>query len=140
VTVQVSRAAASLGPGDNLRNEVEAARWVRDQAPPGARVLSGTPGLLRLYVAREPRGRFFGFGDIRAQTWPEIVHECRQRGIAYIIWHDELGAEHGEYYAAKSGLSRFDVLAHPETAPGVQVMRMFPKHPNLIIVRVEPPP
>jgi hypothetical protein len=137
-TVQVSRAAALLGPGDNLRNEVEAARWVRDFVPPEERVLSATPGLLRLYVGREPPDRFESFGAIRAQTWPEIIGECRRRHIAYMIWHDELGQEHGSYYAEKWGLSRFDPLAHPETATGVQVVRTFPKHPNVVIVRVEP--
>ncbi len=139
-TEQVSRAAALLGPGDNLRNEVEAARWVRGFAPPGARVLSATPGLLRLYVGREPPDRFVGFGDIRSQAWPEIIDECRRRHIAYMIWHDELGQEHGPYYAEKWGLSRFDPLAHLETATGVQVVRTFPKHPNVVIVRVEPAP
>jgi len=133
---QIAHAAGLVGPGDNLRNEVTAARWIRTHAAPHERVLAPTPGLLRLYVGRDPPDRFLSFGDIAAQTWPDILTECRSRGIQYIIWHEDVAGEFGEYYAARSGLERFTLLTHPEDVPGVEVVQRLPRHPNLVILRV----
>jgi hypothetical protein len=138
LTTQVRKAAALLGTGQEMKNQVEAARWIRDQTLPAARVLSSNPGLLRLYAGRDPPGRFLGFEDIQAQTWPDILAECRRHQIEYVIWHDALWEVHGGYYADRMGLARFDPLAHPETAPGVRVERRFAKYPNLVIVSVVP--
>ena len=100
--------------------------------------LSASPGLLRLYAPDAPRERFVAFADIRATGWSDILAECRSRRIGYIIWHDDLGREHGGYYAQKWRLERFDPLADAEHAPGVVVERRLAEHPNLVIVRVQP--
>lgn len=133
---QINNATALLGPGGDLRNNVEAARWIRDNIPPDARVLSASPGLLRLYAGRSPPDRFIGFEQIESTTWPGIVEECRQLRIAYIIWHDQLWQEHGPHYAEQWGLTRFTPLADPDTAPGVTPLRRFLHQPNVVIVRV----
>lgn len=125
-----------LGPGDNLKNEVEAARWIRQHASPDARVLSAAPGLLRLYIGYTPADRFLSFHDIRADAWPDILAECRQRNIQYIIWHADLGHEHGPHYVTVWRLARFEVLNNPDHAPGVCVERRYVNYPNLVIVRV----
>ena len=44
----------------------------------------------------------------------------------------------GGYYANRMGLARFDLLAHPENVPGVQVERRFANFPNLVVLRVVP--
>ena len=133
---QISNAAGLVGRGDSLRNEVAAALWIRTHAAPHERALAPTPGLLRLYVGREPPDRFVSFGDIVARTWPDILAECRTRGIRYIIWHEDVTAEYGDYYAARSGLERFALLAHPDDVPGIEVVQHLPRHPNLVILRV----
>jgi hypothetical protein len=127
-----------LGTGREMINMVQAARWVRDFTTPEQRVLAATPGLLRLYAGDEPRGRFLGFHQIEAETWPEILEECRRRGIVYIIWHDRLFEEHGGYYSGKWGLERFMALSEPREAGGVEIEREFAKYPNLWILRVLP--
>ena len=136
-SIQIRSSLERMGSGRNMPNRMHAALWIRDHAPPDARVLAPSPGLLRLYVAREPRDRFLTFQDIEAETWPEILAECRRRKITYIIWHDQLYQMHGEYYWEKRRLSRFDVLAKPQELEGVVVERWYANFPNLVIVRVE---
>ncbi|MCG3127854.1 MAG: hypothetical protein CHACPFDD_02726 [Phycisphaerae bacterium] len=137
-SVQVRAAIPLLGWGRDLQNQVEAARWIRDHAEPGAGVLSASPGLLRLYAPETPGAQFVAFADIRATEWDDVLAECRARHIAYIIWHDDLGREHGRYYAQKWRLERFDGLADAEHLPGVVLERRLAKHPNLVIVRILP--
>jgi len=127
-----------LGTGREMINMVQAARWVRDFTTPEQRVLAATPGLLRLYAGDEPRGRFVGFHQIEAETWPEILEECRDRQIAYIIWHDQLFEEHGGYYSGKWQLERFTPLSNPREVVGVEIEREFLRYPNLWILRVLP--
>lgn len=138
VTVQLGKASAKLGTGREMRNVVVAARWIRDHATATDRVLSSQPGLLRLFVGREPPDRFVAFADIAAESWPDILAECRQRRITYILWHDALHDVHGGYYADQMRLGRFDGLIDPRSAPGVQVERRFEGQPNVVIVRVRP--
>lgn len=138
IATQLRCAALLMGSGRDLANQVEAARWVREHAPRGSAVLSACPGLLRLYVGRDPPDRFEHFGRIRADEWADILAECRARSIEYIIWHDQLWQEHGPYYSEKWRLSRFDRLAAPNPADGVIAERYFPRHPNLVIVRILP--
>jgi len=127
-----------LGTGREMINMVQAARWVRDFTTPEQRVLAATPGLLRLYAGDEPRDRFVGFHQLEAQSWPEILAECRRRGITHIIWHDQLFEEHGSYYSSKWGLERFTPLSNPREVVGVEIVREFAKYPNLWILRVLP--
>lgn len=125
-----------LGSGIEGKNQVEAARWIRDHAQPEARVLSASPGLLRLYVARLPDDRFPGFQNVAADHWDDILRECRDAHIQFIIWHDNLKQEHGGYYSDKWRLARFDCLANPEALTGVTVERRFTRFPDLLILRV----
>ncbi len=149
-TVLIRSSLEWMGSGQGLKNQVEAARWIRQNAPPTARVLSGSPGMMRLYAGREPPDRFLAFQDIEAESWPGILEECRRRGIEYIIWHDRLYQEHGGYYAEKWRLSRFEALkplaSPPEpgeaaasmpSVPGVELERRFANFPNLVVLRVE---
>lgn len=128
--------AALLGRGDEMRNVVEAARWLRDNAPPGVRVLSDNPGLLRAYVGREPRDRFMNFAAIKAADWPAIVEECRAQGIRYIVWHDEMRNIHGGHYGEAWRIERFYGLDAPTPPDGVAVVRRFAKRPELAIYEV----
>ncbi len=129
-----------LGTGQELRNQIVAARWVRQSLPDDARVLSAMSGVLRLYVGRQTPDRFPSYADLAAQTWPEVVAECRQRGITHIIWHDALDDLHGGYYAAPLGLDRFAPLSDAATAPGVEPVHWFRGQPNVVIVQVFPAP
>jgi len=138
LTVQVQRGAALLGTGQELRNLIEAARWIRLHTPPEDCVLSATPGLFRLQVGRKPPDRFVGYQAIEAERWPDIVAECRRRGIGTIVWHDALRQVHGSYYGEKLRLGRFEPLARAESAEGVLVERHFPGQPHVTIVRVLP--
>jgi hypothetical protein len=137
-TMHIRASLEWMGSGQGYKNHVEAARWIREYADPSARVVSGSPGLMRLYVGREPPDRFLGYQDIEADSWPEILAECRRRGIDYIFWHDRLFDEHGGYYAGKWRLLRFEPLAQAEELPGVRVERRFANFPNLAIVRILP--
>jgi hypothetical protein len=138
VTVQLGQGSAKLGTGQEMRNVVAAARWIREHTAVADRVLSSQPGLLRLFVGREPADRFIAFADIAAESWPEILTECRQRQITYILWHDALHDVHGGYYADRMRLGRFDGLADPGSAAGVRIERRFEGQPNVVIVRVGP--
>lgn len=135
---QLGTASAALGTGQDMRNVVAAARWVRDHVPPDAGVLSAQPALLRLVCGAEPAGRFLSFEDIGGTAWEEVLDECRRRGVAYIIWHDRLAEMHGAYYGDRLGLERFAPLTDARRAPGVQPERWFTRYPNLVIVRVLP--
>lgn len=136
LTLRIQAGAALLGTGQDMKNVVEAARWIRDHTLPTARVLCDNPGLLRLYAGRTPRNRFVSYEDVGGQTWPDVLAECRRAGIAYIIWHDRLSEMHAAYYAGRLGLARFDALADAEHAAGVRPERRFPNYPNVVIVRV----
>lgn len=138
VSVQLGKASAKLGTGQEMRNVVVAARWIRAHTAATDRVLSSQPGLLRLFVGREPPDRFVAFAEIAAGSWPDILAECRQRRIAHILWHDALHDVHGGYYADRMRLARFDGLADPGSVAGVQVERRFEGQPNVVIVRVGP--
>lgn len=137
---QISRASARLGPGDDMRNVIEAARWVLDYAAPDAGVLSDDPGLLRAYVGRQPPGRFIHFSHIAADAWPDIVAECRARGVRYIIWHEHMLEHHGGYYAAKYRLERFRDLGGPAPPSELRIVRQFAKRPNLTIFEIAAAP
>jgi hypothetical protein len=136
--VQMRLAVPLLGDGRERINVVAAARWIRDHAPPEAGVLSDEPGILRLYVGDQPPTRFVGLGEIVADRWPDILAELHQRGIRYIIWHDQVFAEQGAYYIRKWRLERFDRLSHPEDVPGVAVEMRYEDRPTLWILRVLP--
>lgn len=134
--VQIRLALPLLGDGAERINDVRAARWVRANTLPTEGVLSDSPGLLRLYAGDRPRERFIGLGEIRAERWPEILAECRARGVRYMIWHDEVFREQGAYYIRKWRLERFAGLANPTEVPGVEVAVHYAGHPNLWILRV----
>lgn len=136
-TVHIRSSLPLMGSGQEDRNQIEAARWIRDNIPPESRVLCPSPGLMKLYAGREPRSRFIAFGEIEAESWPDILNECRERNIEYIIWHDQLFQRLGDYYAAKYRTSRFDVLKNPEQAGGVTIERRYAHFPNLVILRIE---
>ena len=131
-------AVPSISAGGEMDNLVAAARWIRSEVPPGQRVLSATPGLLRLYAGRKPRERFLSFDDLKAESWRDILAECRERDISYIIWYDEIFSELGDYYVRKCRLERFAALSRPEQVEGVAVLRFWPDRPKLWILRVLP--
>jgi hypothetical protein len=140
--VQANRALPLLGSGHEMLGMVQAARWVRDRVPHSERVISNTPGLLRLYAGNGVANRFLGFDEITANDWAGVVSECRRRGIGYIVWHDQLFDEHGDYYAQRWRLRRFEALAAPGEAAGVEVVwesRPRPDGPLVRIVRIKPP-
>lgn len=136
VTVRLGQASAKLGTGQEMRNVIAAARWIRDHTATSERVLSSQPGLLRLFMGREPLDRFVAFGDIAAESWPDIVAECRQREITFIVWHDALHDVHGGYYADQMRLKRFDGLAAADLPAGVRVEQRFVGQPNVLVARV----
>lgn len=138
LVLQVQKGAQRIGSGRDLANLVIAAEWVHAHLEPDDRVASAMPGLLRLYAGREPAHRFPALAEIEAQQWPDILAECRTANIRYIVWHDELGAEHGPHYFDRWRLGRFNSLATPAILPGVTPVRFFPGHPNLVIVALEP--
>ena len=135
--VQMRLALPLLGSGRERINDVWAARWVRDHVAPHEGVLTDSPGLLRLYAGDEPAGRFVGLGQIAAESWPEILAECRGRGIRYIIWHTEVFSEQGAYYIRKWGLERFQVLAEPEQVAGLSVVVRYEGDPTLWVLRID---
>lgn len=132
--------AATMGTGREMENLVHAARWVRDNTTPAQRVVSTFPGLLQMYAGREPRGRFVGYQRIAAQTWPEILKECRASGITHLIWFDGVYQEAGSHYIAAWGLQRFERLNDPSSVPGVRIERVFVDRPNLWILRIKDAP
>ncbi len=140
--VQVRAALPLLGSGREMAGMVEAARWVREHVPAGRGVVSNTPGLLRLYSGHGPADRFVGFDQIAADDWAGVVAECRRRGIGYVVWHDRLFDEHGDYYAGRWRLKRFEVLSMPGRATEVEVVwesRPRPDGPLVRIVRITHP-
>lgn len=137
VSIQMRTAAPLLGSGRELMNQAEAARWVREHTDGADKILSASPGLLRLYAGRSPPDRFIGFDEIRGESWADILVECRSVGVRYIIWHDQLWQEHGQYYAEKWRLGRFDILRDAENVPGVTIVRRYMKYPDLFILRVQ---
>ena len=136
--VQARLALPMLGDGQERRNVVAAARWVRDNTSAEDRVLSDEPGLLRLYAGDRPPGRFIGLGEIDAETWPAMLDECRRRGVRYIIWHDKVLEEQGAYYIRKWRLERFARLSNPEDVPGVVVQTRYDGYPTVWVLRVLP--
>lgn len=136
--VQVRETVALMGTGRELANLVRAARWVRDQSPPDALLASSEPGLYRLYAGLTPPGRFLGLEQIAADDWPAIRDECRARRIRYLVWHDQLFGEHGEYYSRKWRLERFDLLADPGAVAGARLVQHFAGNPNVYVFEVVP--
>jgi len=136
--VQARLALPMLGDGQERRNVVAAARWVRDNTSAEDRVLSDEPGLLRLYAGDRPPGRFIGLGEIDAESWPAILDECRRRGVRYIIWHDNVLEEQGAYYIRKWRLERFARLSNPEDAGGIIVQTRYEGDPTVWVLRVLP--
>lgn len=134
--VQTRAVLPTLGSGSEMHNSVLAARFIRDNVGTDERVVSNSPGLLRLYAGRKPMDRFLGFDEVRSDRWDDILRECRERSITHIIWHDELFGEHGGYYTERWRLRRFECLADPQTALGFTVAREFPGHPRLRIYRL----
>lgn len=132
-------ATPRVTPLTEMNGVVEAARWVRDHVGAGERVLSGVPGLLRLYAGRQPTGRFLGFDEIAADTWPQIIAECRERRIGYVLWYDELFGELGNYYVHQCRLERFAGLSAPEQLTDVAIAGRLPGPPNVLILQVLPP-
>ncbi len=137
-STRLSQASAKLGTGGEMRNVVAAADWLREHVPQQQRVLYSEPGMLRLLVGRTPRDRFVGFDEIAADTWADILDECRRRSITHILWHDALEEVHGGYYADRMRLRRFDGLRTAEQLPGVRVVRRFVGRPNAVIVELLP--
>lgn len=135
---QGRQALLLLGDGRERSNNIAAARWIARNTQPADGVLCDEPGLLRMYVTDRPAERFVGFGGIAAETWPEILAECRRRGIRYIIWHDQVFAEQGAYYIRKWRLGRFAVLSEPDALPDVEVAARYRDRPNLWILRLLP--
>ena len=134
--VQVRLALPMLGSGDERINNVRAARWVRDNVRADEGVLTDSPGLLRLY-ADGPAERFVGFGGIAGEDWGEVLGDCRRRGVRYIIWHEAVFEEQGEYYIRKWRLNRFTPLSEPERVAGVRVVRRFEGGLRLWVLEVE---
>lgn len=136
-TFRLGQISAKLGTGQEMRDVVVAANWIRQHIPE-QRVLYSEPGLLRLLVGRTPADRFVGFDEVSAESWPQIVDECRRRNISYILWHDALEAVHGGYYADRMRLGRFAGLRKPEQLSAVRVVRQFTGQPNVVIVEILP--
>lgn len=135
---QVRAASVTLAAGDEMKNQILAAQWIRENTAPDERLLAANPGLFRLYVSREPADRFIGYEAIAATNWEALVSECRQRGIAFIIWHNQLGGLHAAYYGDRLGLERFEPLRLPELAQGVEVAYRPPGDLEVVIARVLP--
>lgn len=136
---QMRQLPALMGTGAEAVNSVHAARWIRDHADPALRVLSSEPGVLRMF-ARGGRDaeRFLGLEEIRAADWAKVVAECRAKGIGYIVWHEHWRQQHGEFYADKWGVDRFDVLRAVELPAGVMVERELKGPPRTLVLRVAP--
>jgi len=130
------QAMPMLGDGRERLNVVHAARWLRDNLQPGEGVLCDEPGLQRMYANDSSVDRFVGFGGVEAEEWPEIVKECRCRGLCYIVWHDRIFAEQGAYYIRKWRLERFARLENPEQASGLVLVEYFEGRPNVWLYRV----
>jgi len=136
VLVQVRAAGPALNWGFEMANQVTAARWLRSSTSPTERVLSVTSPLFRLYVGRTPPDRFINFEHIRSETWADILAECRARGIRWVVWHDQVGEQYGEY-GDRWRLGRFSGLGQAEPPAGMELARFFPARPNLWIYRVQ---
>ncbi|MGE0479380.1 MAG: hypothetical protein AB7Q17_02800 [Phycisphaerae bacterium] len=136
---QTRQLPALMGTGVEAVNSVHAARWIRDHADPSPRVLSSEPGVLRMFARGRGAGeRFVGLEQIRAAGWSSIVAECRAQGIGYIVWHEHWRQQHGEFYADKWGVDRFDVLRSEATPAGVEIEREFTGTPRTLVLRVAP--
>lgn len=116
---------------------VAAARWTRAHLPPPARVLSGVGGLLALH-AGENSARFPGLEEIEAAQWPDVLAECRARGIGYILWYADFYAEQGEFYIRQWRLDRFKLL-DGELPPEIERIQEFPGERPVWIGRIRPP-
>jgi hypothetical protein len=136
--VNIRSAAQQLGSGREMANVIEAARWVRAQARPEENVLCAEPALFSLFTGDERPTRFLGFAQIQAQNPPEVVAELRARGVAFIIWYDEVYQEHGPGYTKPWRLERFAALSDPQTARDVEVVRRYADKPTLLIYRILP--
>ncbi len=110
---------------------------MREHLPRDTRVLCPSSGLMKLYAGREPANRFVAFADIEAESWPDILDECRRKNIEYIIWHDQLFERLGGYYADKYRTARFDILKDPADAGGVIIEHRYANYPNLLILRID---
>ncbi len=129
-----------MGTGREYENAVAAARWVAARVAAHEGVLSAWPALLRMHCGDLPRGRFIAFTDVVADDWRALRAELEARGVAYIIWHDQLFAEQGDYYANKWRLQRFEHLSNPASASsaGLRAAAEFAERPNLWIYRIVP--
>ena len=133
---QARLALPLLGSRAEQHGSVLAAQWIRDHAQPDQRVVANVPGLLRMYAGAVRSDRFLGFDELRGATWPELLAEFRERRIAYVVWHDDMFGEHGDYYARRWRLERFEPLSEPGLAPGVSVAADFPGRPHVWVLRV----
>jgi hypothetical protein len=130
--VQLRETAPLLGSGQEMAGTVAAAKWVARNADSG-RVLSDMPRLLRFYAPTAPPERFLSFRDIAGEAWPAILAELHERGVRFIVWHDQIYAEHGHpQYAPRYDLQRFDRLGEAgEGVAGVALRWQYRGSPNV---------
>ena len=121
--VQLRETAPLLGTGREMAGLVDAARWIGRYTAPDDGVLCDQRGLFFLYAPDRRTERFISYDRIGAERWRDILAECRQRGVRYIVWHSAIVAGHlDKRDAARWRLARFTQLDDPEHVPGLSVV------------------
>lgn len=110
VPLQLREGCAELGSGQEREGLVRAARWIAANTGPREVILTDQDGLLRLHAPRL-RDQIIAFWQIESDNWPEIVAECRRRGVSRIMWHSAINDDHAHgMYVGWWRVSRFAPL------------------------------
>jgi len=138
--VQLRETAPLLGSGRDMATLVASARWVAAHVPPDAGVLCDHRAMFFLYARdRDPR-RFVSYERIRADAWSDILAECRQRGIEYLVWHSRIAQEHTDPCdPARFRFERFACLSAGEEVPGLERVWSVRGDPDAWVWRIAAP-
>jgi hypothetical protein len=137
---QLRAAAPLLGHGKELRNLIDAVRFVISDTATEDRVLADRPGLLCMYAPHQ-RDRFLSFGQLAASDWAGALAEARERNVRYIIWHSEMAAHNAHpHYREYWRLDRFaPLLTDPDSTPDVEVVWKRPAPFEVWVLKIRDP-
>jgi hypothetical protein len=88
--------------------------WYIENAEPGEKMLVSLPSLVRIFALQY--GEFLiPTRAIKAQNRADLIKQCYDRNITYVIWDSRVGLRVGSRYYNLWGIENIDMLSRPQT-------------------------